>query len=172
MVRRFTRPVRLTPQRRTSVWIGLNLTTTVIPAGSGVLVGVLNAAALLLRPFTVVRTRLEIMWESDQIATSETPRGAAGLMVVSDTASGLGITAIPIPVTDVSTDWLMWQGLIVKFLDATTVGFHPNAGHHYTVDSKAMRKVGQEEDLVYVLENPSAFGAQVTTAGRILVKLH
>ncbi len=172
MARRFThRPARSAPSPRQSIWLGLNVATTTIPAGAGVLAGVVNAAALALRPFTVIRTRLELMWESDQIVTSETPRGSAALLVVSDTASALGITAIPTPTTDIGNDWFMWQGLLGKFIDASTVGFESNGGTRYHVDSKAMRKVGEGEDMVYVAEGVG-FGGLLTTVGRILVKLH
>jgi len=42
----------------------------------------------------------------------------------------------------------------------------------YAVDSKAMRKVDSGSDIAIVFEQQSAFGAELTIEGRILIKLH
>ncbi len=61
-----------TPARRESIWIGFAPTETTITGGTGaVLTHVLNAAALALTPFTVVRIRGEMYVRSDQTANSE-----------------------------------------------------------------------------------------------------
>ena len=55
MARRRTRFIR--PAPRSNVWIGLNVAPVAIAAASDVTVATFNAAALALRPFTIVRTR-------------------------------------------------------------------------------------------------------------------
>jgi len=134
-------------------------------------IGVLNAAALALRPFTIVRTRFDIYYSTDQVAASETPFGALGLIVASDKAVALGVTAIPQPFTNSDADFWVWQGVSHKFFFGDATGFS-NVGQTYTVDSKAMRKVGNDEDIAVCFEQSAAVGAQVIVQGRMLVKLH
>ncbi len=159
--------------RRESVWVGLELSNQGIAANNKVLVLTLNAAALAARPFTVVRTRLQLLWSSDQIATSENPFGGFGMMVVNDTAAALGITAIPSPTGDPGSPWFVWEGLNTKLIFGTNVGFIESAGQPVVVDSKAMRKVGDNEDVAVVVDNAhGTHGAQIQAVGRMLIKLH
>jgi len=51
-------------------------------------------------------------------------------------------------------------------------GIGVNAGRHFMIDSKAMRKVGDNEDLVGMVSIRNAVGAAISMEGRILVKLH
>ena len=59
--RRFVRPAP-----KTKIWIGAGAGTTVLAASSATLVSVLNAGALALRPFTILRTRMDLLVASDQ----------------------------------------------------------------------------------------------------------
>ncbi len=172
MARRFTqRPVRST--KRTSIWIGVTVAPAVVPASNAILLATLNAAALALRPFTVVRSRFDLRWASDQAAAAEDPFGSFGAMVVTDTAAALGITAIPDPGSNQDSDWFIWQGLSVVFSLATAVGIDANGGARYDVDSKSMRKVGADDDIVFVVSNLNAAdGGVITINGRMLLKLH
>ena len=52
------------------------------------------------------------------------------------------------------------------------MGFNESVGSAYDIDSKAMRKVGPNEDVALMIEEVNAFGAVVQTTGRMLVKLH
>ncbi len=159
--------------RRETVWAGLEVSNVGVAANAKVLIATLNAAALALRPFTAVRTRLQLLWSSDQIATSENPFGGFGMIVVSDTASALGITAIPSPTGNPSGNWFVWEGLNTKLIVGTNVGFIEPAGQLVTVDSKAMRKVGDDEDIAVVVDNAhGTHGAQIQLIGRVLLKLH
>ncbi len=172
MARRFGRTV-VRSTKRGSVWLGLNIGATAIPASSAVLVGSLNAAALALRPFTVVRTRFVVRWASDQVAAIEDPHGALGMIVVTDTAVAAGVASIPTPTTNTNAGWFVHQPLLVGFDFITGVGFDSNAGMQYTVDSKAMRKVGDDDQVPIVVDNNNgADAAIVTMIGRMLVKLH
>ena len=155
--------------RRESLWLtgpDEAAFTTVVPGGSD-LQGSLNAAALGLRPFTVVRTVGLVAVYSDQGAAREEVHGAYGVAVVSDQASAVGVTAIPSPITDEGSDlWLMFQFVQALDIDGAE-------GEFYKFDSKAMRKVEDGQDLVLMFENGSSTaGLKYLAKTRILIKLH
>ncbi len=159
--------------RRQNVWLGVNVQTTAIAAATAVLVASLNAAALALRPFTVVRTRMLIRWSSDQSAATERPFGAIGQIVVSDEAAAAGVASIPDPVTNPSAPWFFYEPLSDEIIFKSGVGIDSGAGYVVLGDSKSMRKVGQNEDITLIATNSSSTdGANVVVQGRILVKLH
>ncbi len=163
------------PQPRSMVWIGWIGPTSkaAIPAASAVLQTVLNASALALRPFTIVRTRLTLWANTDQAAANEEPQLAYGMTVVKDQASTIGITALPDPVTDTDEGWFVYESMVPALQLATGVGIQAPAGVERIVDSKAQRKVGPNDDVVSVWANSSAAdGAVVLVMGRFLVKLH
>jgi len=159
--------------RRESLWLPF---IPAIVSTSPTLAFALNAAADALRPFTVIRTHLEMMITSDQGAASESSGAAIGICVVSDQASGIGVTAVPTPVTDMGSDlFFLHQNMWQDFQLDTAVGFDANAGNRYTVDSKAMRRVNNDQDVVVTYEDFSGTagqGALVAITGRMLIKLH
>jgi len=158
-------------RKRESVWFGLDLDGVTVPANSTVVLLSLIASELLQRPFTIVRTRLLVMWQSDQIAASETPLGALGGIVTSDQA--LTATTIPSPVNNPDGNFFMWEPLICPFVFGSAAAFNQPGGYLTTVDSKAMRKVGLNEDVRIIAENSQATeGAIISISGRMLVKLH
>ncbi len=158
--------------KRLTQWIGVNLVDFAVPASTAVLVGSLNAAALALRPFTIVRTRLLAWWSSDQIVAQETPMGAFGAIVASEAAVTAGVGSIPTPIIEPNADFFVYQPLIVDFTFITAAGYHPDSGHQYTIDSKAMRKVDIDDDVAFIMEEQNANGALAGLMGRMLVKLH
>ena len=173
MALRRTRARFVRPPARTSIWLGFNLGPIVVPANSAILAGSLDAAALALRPFTIIRTHLVIRWVTDQAAVAEFPHGAFGSMVVTDQATAIGVTAVPDPISDPDADWYFYHGLTVEMIFLSSVGFESDAGHTYLIDSKAMRKVGPNQDIVDVVSNQHAtHGAVLTVQGRQLIKLH
>jgi len=159
--------------KRETLWIGGPDADVAITLGvnASTLLSSLNAAALALRPFTIVRVRGIIAIRSDQAAAIEDPAGAWGLAVVSEQASGIGITAVPTPVTNVSSDlWFAFQFFADSRLFLTSGG---QGAQLFTIDSKAMRKVEDGEDIVEVAENGSASaGMAFNIKWRLLVKLH
>ena len=168
--RGFTRPAP-----RTKIWIGSGIGSLTIVGSSTVIVSSLSAAALLLRPFTVLRTRMLIGFESDQQVISEIPQGSYGKIVVTKEASDAGAASIPDPSTsdgDPDADWFVHQECLQSFLCASDVGIATNAAAQYVVDSKAMRKVGPNDDLVAMFSETSGVGAILTTRGRQLIQLH
>ncbi len=170
--RRFVRPAG-----RQNLWITVEIDSGAfadIGASTSTFAGSLSAAALGLRPFTIIRTRVEVAWCSDQNAANEAPIGAMGMIVITSSASAAGVASIPTPITEGDADWFVWQGLQNRLKFASGVGVTEGEGvvSRYTVDSKAMRKVGPDQDLGVMVQNSSAVGASIQIIGRIMVKLH
>ncbi len=137
------------------------------------MVAVLNAAALALRPFTIVRSRGVIFYRSDQIAADENYGGAYGHCVVSDQASSVGITAVPAPIPNQDSDlWFVYQSMFGRIVSPTAVGVL-EIGRQIEYDSKAMRKVEDGQDMVIVLSTDATSPSLVIIdSGRLLIKLH
>ncbi len=95
-----------------------------------------------------------------------------GLIVVSDQAIAAGVASLPASDANSDAPFFVWEPLAVRIRLATAVGFDGNAGYHQIVDSKAMRKVGNNEDLVSVVSLVGAPGGFLSLEGRILIKLH
>ncbi len=173
MARRTSRQIAHMRVDRQNVWGSISIQEQTVAANTQVLLGTLSAAFLLLRPFTIVRTHLKVHWRVDQSGATETPNGALGHVVVNDQAAGIGVTAVPDPITNADASFFVWQPLITDILLATAVGFDTPAGSLEDVDSKAMRKVGPNEDMAITMANESASdGGIITIIGRMLVKLH
>jgi len=160
--------------RRQSLWLAnLESVTTLAATGAQALVNSLSAAALALRPFTVVRTRGFLISESDQSATSEYFSVAYGDIVVTDQAVSVGISAVPTPALESASDWHVYVRTAGLFDFATGIGFETSGGKFQEFDSKAMRKVDLGEDLIGVLENAGAgLGSITRLFVRTLIKLH
>ncbi len=169
MARRFSNRT-VTRTKRGNVWFITDVTAVNVPAATKVLLASFNAAALALRPFTIIRTHLTVQWDSDQQVATESPVGAVGEIIVSDQAVGIGATAIPDPISQADAPWFVWQGLITHFDFGSAVGFS-RMGNQYIIDSKAMRTVGNNEDKAIVATNTSGVGGDITIIGRRLVKL-
>ncbi len=172
MARQFVRSRGRLGSPRKTVWLSIDtVSSTLSGAPSAILANSLNAAALALRPFTIVRTRGIFHVASDQTAATESYMGDLAMAVVSDQASAIGVTAVPTPLTDKGSDlfFVYEQGVgRFQFSDATGIF---EAGKQISWDSKAMRKVDDDQDVVLVVENELA-GCVVRSSGRMLVKLH
>ncbi len=139
-----------------------------------VLTSSLNAGALALRPFTITRTRLWAHVKSDQAATTEVYGCGLGAAVVSDQASAIGVTAVPTPVTDQDSDlFFLYETFVGELVVSSAIGIY-EGGNGRGVDSRAMRKVEDGSDVVFVLETMSSpvAGTTFDFAGRMLIKLH
>jgi len=160
--------------RRDTLWIGSPSTdTTIAAANTAVLILSLGAAGLALRPFTVVRVRCYWHLKSDQTANTEAWGASIGYAVVSDQASAIGVTAVPTPETDKSSDlWMLHATRYGQYSVSSAIGVLEQ-GFGENIDSKAMRKVQEGEDFITVLETPNITGsARVLQSDRILLKLH
>ena len=172
MPRQFTRSRGRSGSRRLTSWIGIDPIINVEAGNSVSLTHALNAAALAKRPFTIVRTYLELNLSSDQLSASESQIGAVAIAVVSDQASAIGVTAVPTPITDLASDlFLLHQLLFNEWLVNSAVGFDSVGGRRYSIDSKAMRKVNDDQDIVVTVEAASTSnGFNLTMGGRMLIK--
>jgi len=147
--------VRTPSQRRKSSWGGVVSTTyTTIPAGSSVLLASITAANLLASNFspggTIVRVRGMLSVRSDQGASAEGAMGAFGMAVVTDQARAAGAASIPSPGTDANSDaWFVWHGLFAP----PVINTNFIAMATQLVDSKAQRKLGEDDAVVFVVEN-------------------
>ncbi len=160
-------------QRRKSLWIPFLPVTTDLGPATAILQFVLSAGALALAPFTIVRSRFLLHIASDQEAADELAAGAFGIAVVSDTATGIGVTAVPTPITDAGSSlFFVHQYMYARLQFASASGFDGDSGHVYEVDSKAMRKFELGNQVAVVIENAGASNdtIRVVTAGRMLIK--
>ncbi len=157
------------PQRK-SLWVSFVPVSVSHSGGTeATLVASLNAAALALRPFTVVRTHFELMLISDQAAAVEVQIGSVGVAIVSDQASAIGVTAIPTPITDLGSS--LWFLNKLLFANQSNVVDKALPGLQVSIDSKAMRKVELGQDLVVAIETGSiSAGVVYKIGGRVLIK--
>ena len=123
---------------------------------------------------TLVRTRGVIAWASDQVAASENQFGAYGICVVTEQAATIGITAVPHPATDAAWGgWVVHQYFASQVIGPALLGLEPGVMHLLQIDSKGMRKIGENERLVTVWENTGSAHAFNTFASfRFLTKIH
>ncbi len=173
MARRTFRTRMLERHGRQTFWFsGGHVDTVLAAASNATLVSSLNAAALALRPFTVVRTRGFVNIATDQQAATEAQSGAWGVIVVSDQAVAIGVTAVPTPVSDDQSNWLAYESMANRFLFTTGVAYI-QSGRERIVDSKAMRKVTEGQDVISVVESSAiSNGLIFSTYFRMLIKLH
>jgi len=170
MARRdFRRGAAAIRSSRLTTWLQFVPTGAILTAAGGTIFFSLNAAALALRPFTIVRSRFMSLIRSDQAAADETQIGAWGIAVVSDEASAVGVTAVPTPITEMASSlWLVHQ-LVMAHHQAQATFAEPVGV--FETDSKAMRKVEVGQDVVVVAELSTAGnGFNLTIGGRMLVK--
>ena len=175
MARRgFTRRDGRTAARET-IWFGFaEVRSTLASASLAAIFHSLNAAALALRPFTIVRSHFLWHLRSDQAGATENADVGFGIAVVSDQASAVGVTAVPTPFADFGSGlWFSHTMLANHLTFISGVGVFPDNDAMVQIDSKAMRKVDSGQDIVTVLENSSlSDGSTSFIAGRMLVKLH
>ncbi len=159
--------------KRQSLWLAnLESSNTIATSSTATLVGSLNAAALALRPFTIVRTRGYLFTFSDQVVSSEFQSFGYGHIVVTDQAVAAGIGSIPTPISESASDFHVYERLQNNFTLLDSTGFGA-IGASKVVESKAMRKVDLGEDLAIVLETSAqSNGVTMISFARVLIKLH
>ena len=112
---------------------------------------------------------MELQQRSDQSVAIEYQIGAFGYAVVSDQAVAIGVSAVPTPITDQDSDlWFLWK---LMYGDESNLTDRTRSSTRATVDSKAMRRVDQGQDIVGVGEVTGS-GLVMNVGGRMLVKLH
>ena len=181
------RSARPTSPGRRTAW-GFGPATTgpgglqTITASGKLLFGV--AAAAVTDGQTIVRTRGELVaLLSSADAVTSGFHGAFGIAKVTAQAVAIGVTAVPGPLTDDDWDgWLYHRYLSCISADpATTTGavtapLQLGAGSgaiRLEVDSKAMRKIAENESVVAMMEmmEIGVASLRVFFNSRLLVKL-
>lgn len=170
MARRRHRFVR--PAPKTKMWIGTGVGRASVSGTTPLLLASLNATALALRPFTILRSRILFYAESDQIIATETNSGVYSRQVVTDSAIAAGVGSVPTPLSQFEADYYVYQPFQYDFLFSTASGHQTQFAYQYMIDSKAMRKVGPDDDIAIVVEQRGVVGATVGTEGRALIQLH
>ena len=160
-------PVVSRAPKRTTQWVGSADQGTVAVAAGAKVIQQSNAT---LGGTTIVRTRGVMDMRPQGFSADIEVIGALGIGLVSDQAFAAGIASIPGPFTDPDWDgWFMWEAFSYRFELTTDVG-RMIIPYLMTLDSKAMRKVGQNQTLVVMVESQAAaFAASVHF--RMLVKL-
>jgi len=172
MARKFVSRTRVGRSDRIPIWFGFSVAATALGGNAKTLLSSFSAAALLTRPFTIIRTRGVIHVESDQTIASEKTVGAVGAVVVEEEASAAGIASLPGPISELDAPFIMYEPFVNSFLFLDATGLQTPAGTYWSFDSKAMRKVGISQDEVVVAELNVGAGAIITIMGRQLIKLH
>jgi len=168
----FIRGVGGRATKRQTLWLFQDAANVTMTGAGGNLLTSLSAAALALRPFTVVRTLMTGHVTSDQAGAHEDQAGAWGAAIVSAQAVGIGVTAVPTPVTDQGSDlWFAYKYFAGAGDQSTGGGV---SGFGFEIDSRAMRKVEDGQDLITVAEMDAGVsqGIQLIISGRMLIKTH
>ncbi len=169
--RRFNQRVSR-PQPRQMVWLGLNVIQTSVPSGAAVFLATYNAAALALRPFTIVRSRGIVALESDQIVADEEFGAIMSMQIVSEAAATAGVGSVPTPFVETDADYFVYEPWFGSYRNAVTEGADAQTQITFAFDSKAMRKVDIDDNLAFLAEGVGVQGSNITILGRQLVKLH
>ncbi len=122
-------------------------------------------------PATIVRIRGMLSIELQTYAADLDIAGAVGMGIVSAEAFAAGVASVPEPFTDADWGgWMMWRSFAHRFEFVSNTGSFFPAEWTMEIDSKAMRKVDNNEVLIIVAESQSGAIA-VASPLRVLIKL-
>ena len=165
------RPLRTGGPKRQVTWVApADQGFVSVGGGAKILVASFTPFAFGMVKPTVVRTRGEVSIKPSAFGVDVDIVGAYGMGVVSDQALAAGVTSIPGPWTDADWDgWFVWRSYSyhLEFTSGTGVRI---ISEQYTVDSKAMRKVSDNETVVIVAES-QAVAFEISMPVRMLLKL-
>jgi len=135
-------------RRRRTHWTDIAGAATIVSSGSSLLA----TSVASHEGETIVRIRgLVTLVGSIFTADGDGFFGAFGVGVVTTAAATAGVTSIPTPITEGGWDgWMLHNYLAIE---RGETGVSDGAGFHRVVlDSKAMRKLNEDESLVFVWE--------------------
>ena len=126
---------------------------------------------------TIVRIRgaLDVV-SGNNGAAGEVSRWGAGIALFTRTAVGIGASALQSPLTDTFWDgWMWWATGVLENGVSNDINDKPapQSAVQRDIDSKAMRKVGNDEVLCLMFEVSATAGtvdAKFAVATRVLVK--
>ena len=159
-------------RKRVTSWHGQNVTLLNLVVGTPQFAAVIPESTLETFPTpTLIRTRGRVMVVSDP-SSSASPLAQITMGITVVTAAALAASAIPSPLSDIGSDWLWWDTAFVGEADTGVVGGTVEIDR-ISVDSKAMRKIGLNEVVVFVVQITSCQGtvvANVCANLRMLLK--
>ena len=99
---------------------------------------------------TLLRTRGEVVASIDGPTDGDKTCVGMGLIVVTEEQTTVGVSAVPNPLSDLDAEWI-WHGFLLLMAQGATEDSNvvTNAVR-LTVDSKAMRKIKQTQDIVLI----------------------
>ncbi len=168
MARRVT-TLRRGSRRHNNAWLGLvSSGPTTLAANSVVLAGTIVLSNSQIDE-TVLRVVGGISIASDSAAVEEQV-GAVGLIVVSNAAIAIGVTAIPLPGTDADDDGWFCHTLFQQTSSRAVEGGQNS--NMYNFSSKAKRVVEDGTGIAIVVQNGHAtHGLNFTLQFRILTRI-
>ena len=113
----------------------------------------LGSLELTVPAATLVRTRgsFSVRWRVSG-ASNNRGNGAFGMIVASNEAVGVGLSALPSPLTEIENDWFVYVPFtLIKSATAVEVNDLATV-QHIPFDSRGMRKLKLGESLVGVVE--------------------
>ena len=165
MARRFTRSGRRSSVRRGTFWETVSTTALQVLTGGGTIAAVntlvLEAETDGVPNPTVVRIRGHV-WQRLGInsqGSGDAVLLAHAIMVVDAKQLAIGITAMPLPLSDNSEDFLWADSVLLMQPTATTFAGDGLQVADIVIDSKAMRKMTLNQTLVMVTEMDAQAGA-------------
>ncbi len=170
MARRLLRGRHGGPRRQTT-WIGpADQAYLAVAADVNFIHSSFDPAANGIVKPTVVRTRGAFSFKINTNLTADAEIvGAYGCCVVSDQAFAAGAASIPSPFDDASWDgWFVWRAFAFSFRFDDSTGFLIDSLQQ-EIDSKAMRKVTENETIVTMIHSLGA--GEVAMPIRTLLKL-
>jgi len=157
-------------------WEGANLLFSNATNTSAVLAVISEATLENVPNPTVIRIRGRLSAFLTAVASADTILTMTyGIMVVDEAALAIGVTALQLPGTDIGSDWMWWDTIILnKALNTGPEDEQIGANKEIVIDNKAMRKIGLNQALVLVAQNTQNSGGAGTVASvfqaRVLVK--
>ena len=124
--------------------------------GSGTIV-VFNA------PGTIMRVRGYASITIDAGAAADSMVLALGLIVANDDLVSAGATAFASPINDLDADWL-WHSFFPVHAESATPGDGADHNVQQVIDSKAMRRVKQNDNLAMVIDGQVLAGTPTADA--------
>ena len=166
---------RIVGSRRQTTWVGPADQNVVLVAttASGIIASFAPFSGASMHKPMIIRTRGQLTIRPQAHTTTQSIGGAFGICVVSDEAFAAGAALIPRPFDDAGWDgWFVWQSFVYQLAVSTDIGrLGPSqSGMNFEIDSKAMRKVSDNETIVLMCESQTG-AINVGAHLRLLMKL-
>jgi len=145
-------------RRRVPSWQGTDIDVVNLVTATPISLTVITEAVLEEFPTpTLIRTRGRLAVHYDALTAAPAKATVTMGIMVLPTPS---LAAFPTPQTDIGSDWLWWDTAPINLIGVDSGDFANNM--RMTVDSKAMRKIGVNQTVIFVAELRNFEGASNT----------